>query len=100
MECTFVGAAGDENLRVDIEVVVEGGAIVLLDRLAETDAALGVGVVVFGDTLESSVCGLSDPFRRGKIHVALAHVYAVGGEIDDTGGTMSDQGRLWMSHET
>jgi hypothetical protein len=43
-----------------------------------------MGVVVLGDTLDCGIRGLCDPLWGGEVHIALAEVDAVGGEVCNT----------------
>lgn len=46
---TFVGAAGDEDFRFDVEAPAEVGVVVVLEGFSETKPALWVGIVIGGD---------------------------------------------------
>ena len=84
----FVSPAGDKDLRFDIEVPVELGSIELFDCLAQTRAPFGVRVVVCSYGIQSLRRRVGDPFRRRKIHVPLAEIKAICGQV---GGTTSRQ---------
>ena len=69
----------------------------LLERLAQANAPSRVGVVVGGDGVKGIFGSLLDPFRRSEVHVSLAKVDTVRGEVGSTG--CSIEGDRWPPSE-
>jgi hypothetical protein len=73
----FVSPACDKNLRVNVYIPVELGAIELFDCFAQTRASPGMGIVIWSHGIKSCLSSNCDPFRRREVHVALAEVQAI-----------------------
>ena len=81
---TLICATGDLNLSFHIKIPVQYFVIALLDCLSEPYATLGVRVMVCDCCVESLICSVFDPLWRREVHVTLAQVDAVRGQVGRT----------------
>lgn len=81
---TFVGTTCDQDFLFDIQVSAKRFAVVGLDRLPQANTTLRVRVVVGCDSVKGFFCSSGDPRRWSEVHVALAKVYTVTGQVGST----------------
>ena len=58
---TLIGAAGDQNLGLDIEISAKKGTIVVLQCLPQADATLWVGIVICDHCVKCLLSSLLNP---------------------------------------
>ena len=82
---TFVSSTRNQYFRFDIKISAELMIVVVFESLPQTWTAFGMGVVVGRDGVQCLLCRLSNPLRGSEVHVPLAQIDAVRGEIGSTG---------------
>lgn len=85
---TFVSATCDQNLGFYVEIATKVSFIKALDGLAQPDTAFGMRVMICLNCMQSFDGCISDPTRRGKVHIALPEIDTILGQISCTIGTL------------
>jgi hypothetical protein len=70
----FISPTCDNDLRINVKVSVELGAIEVLDCVAQTRTPSRMRIMIRSHNIESFFRGNRDPFGRRKVHIPLTEV--------------------------
>ena len=76
---TFICPACNKDFRFDIKIPMKLRTVERLEGFPEADPAARVRVMIRCDRFQSVFGGSCDPSGRGKVHVTLAQIDAIGG---------------------